>query len=133
MKRESWLQAEPESAGTARALVREAAVEQGFDGEATWDLMLATSEAVANAVIHGRACGSGEDAIRMRMQSCDDGLCVEICDCGGFDGVIEQVPLEAIGGRGLHLITAVTDVFELTPETSSTRVRFGKRRVAQAA
>ena len=58
MKRESWLPAAPESAPLARAIVRDAAAEYGLDGETTWDLMLATSEAVANAVLHGASCGN---------------------------------------------------------------------------
>ena len=85
MMRESWLTAAPESAGIARGIVREAAVEQGLDRTAMWDLMLATSEAVANAVLHGEAC-SEHGGIRLRVHGSDDGLWVEVCDCGRFGG-----------------------------------------------
>ena len=56
MLRETWLPAAPESAPVARSIVRDASTEHGLDGGAAWDLMLATSEAVANAVLHGTAC-----------------------------------------------------------------------------
>ena len=56
MKREAWLAAALESAATARAIVRDAAGEQGLDDRSIWDLMLATTEAVSNAVLHGQGC-----------------------------------------------------------------------------
>ena len=130
--RESWLTAAPESAGIARAIVREAAVEQGLDRMATWDLMLATSEAVANAVLHGEACLE-HGGIRLRVDGSDDGLWVEVCDCGRFNGRGDPVTEQSIGGRGIGIMAAVTDGFELMPDHSGTRVRFGKRRVAAAA
>jgi anti-sigma regulatory factor (Ser/Thr protein kinase) len=56
MKRESWLPAAAASAPEARAIVRDAASELRLDGSTTWDLMLATTEAFANAVEHGEPC-----------------------------------------------------------------------------
>jgi anti-sigma regulatory factor (Ser/Thr protein kinase) len=135
VKRESWLAAAPESAATARAIVREAAGEQGLDEGAVWDLMLATTEAVTNAVLHGRGCAE-TGAIRLEVQASEDGLFVEVCDCGRFSGrrePREPVPQDSLGGRGIPLMSAVTDDFELLPETGGTRVRFGKRDAAAAA
>ena len=40
---------------------------------------------------------------------------------------------DSLGGRGIPLMSAVTDDFELRPELGGTRVRFGKRCVAAAA
>ena len=135
MKRESWLDALPESAPVARGIVREAAVEHGLGGEATWDLMLATTEAIANAIVHGTACeyDGGAKGILLRVFSCDDGLCVEVCDCGEFDSELPPPSLEATHGRGIPIIAAVADHFELVPDPSRTRVRFGKRRQFAAA
>jgi anti-sigma regulatory factor (Ser/Thr protein kinase) len=130
MKRESWLAAAPESAATARAIVREAAGEQGLDDGAIWDLMLATTEAVSNAVLHGRGCDeTGE--IRLRIQTSEEGRFIEICDCGRFTRRV--VSEHSVGGRGIPIMSAVTDDFQLMPETGGTRVRFGKRLVAAAA
>ena len=50
---ETWPPAKAESAGAARSIVREAAAEAGLDGEPAWDLMVATTEAVTNAVQEG--------------------------------------------------------------------------------
>ena len=132
MERESWLAAAPESASIARAIVREAAAEQGMDDSAVWDLMLATTEAVTNAVLHGQACDE-RSAIRLRIQGSKHGLFVEVCDCGRFLRRSGPRPLDSLGGRGIPLMSAVTDDFELTPAASGTRVRFGKRVVAAAA
>jgi anti-sigma regulatory factor (Ser/Thr protein kinase) len=134
MKRESWLPAAPESAPTARAIVREAAVEHGLDGEATWDLMLATTEAVANAILHGTACDVGDGkGILLRVIPCHDGLCVEVCDCGQFDSELVPPAPDATSGRGIPIIAAVVDQFAIVPHACQTRVRFGKRRVPAAA
>ncbi len=132
MERESWLTAEPRSAAIARGIVREVAREHGLEDEAVWDLMLATTEAVANAVLHGSGCA--EDAvIRLRIRAGEDGVFVEVCDCGRFAGRAKPASRESLGGRGIPLMSAVTDDFELLPETAGTRVRFGKRGVAAAA
>jgi anti-sigma regulatory factor (Ser/Thr protein kinase) len=130
MKRESWLPATPESARLARAIVREAAAEQELDGEATWDIMLATTEAVANAILHGSAC---DDGILLCVIPCHDGLCVEVCDCGQFDSELVAPERDATSGRGIPIIAAVVDQFAIVPEACQTRVRFGKRRVPAAA
>jgi anti-sigma regulatory factor (Ser/Thr protein kinase) len=132
MKRESWLPAAPESAGTARALVREAALARGLDDGATWDLMLATTEAVSNAVLHGMACDEGP-GILLRIVAGEHGFLVEVCDCGSFDDQAESQHELATGGRGLPIIGAVTDHFEVAPEGGRTTVRFGKRVMANAA
>jgi serine/threonine-protein kinase RsbW len=133
MMRESWLPAAPESAPLARAFVHEAAVECGFDGASAWDLMLATSEAFANAIMHGTPCHDHGDGILVRVLPWDDGLCVEVCDCGQFEPKPAPSAPDAIHGRGIPLITAVVDHFELMPDGPLTRVRFAKRRALAAA
>jgi serine/threonine-protein kinase RsbW len=129
MMRESWLPAAPESAPIARAMVREAAVEQGLDGDCAWDLMLATTEAVANAIKHGKPCQDGGRGIHVRVEPWDggDGLCVEVSDCGTFEASTRPAEHDATHGRGIPIITAVVDHFELLPEGPRTRVRFAKR------
>jgi serine/threonine-protein kinase RsbW len=132
MERELWLAAAPESAAVARAIVREVAGDQGLDDSAVWDLMLATTEAVANAIRHGQVCAE-RSAIRLLIEASEDGLFVEVCDCGRFTRRIGPASVDSLGGRGIPLMCAVTDDFELSPETGGTRVRFGKRGVAAAA
>jgi serine/threonine-protein kinase RsbW len=127
MKRESWLPAAPESAAIARAIVREAAVEQGLEGQAVWELMLATSEAFANAVQHGAACDHRDGDILLRVETREDGVDVEVTDCGRFHGDPRAAPLDATRGRGIPIIDAVVDDFEVVPDPDRTRVRFSKR------
>jgi serine/threonine-protein kinase RsbW len=127
MKRESWLPAAPESAPLARAIVRDAAAEHGLDGETTWDLMLATSEAVANAVLHGSACADDGNGVLLIVEIDEDFISIEVSDCGSFDAELRPAAEDDIGGRGIPIIAALADSFELVPEPSRTRVRFGKR------
>jgi anti-sigma regulatory factor (Ser/Thr protein kinase) len=132
MKRESWLPSAPESAPLARALVRDAAAEHGLDGETTWDLMLATSEAVANAVLHGSSCGE-DHGILLIIEVDETSISIEVCDCGSFTTELRPAAQDDIGGRGIPIIAALADHFELIPEPAQTRVRFGKRLQAAAA
>jgi anti-sigma regulatory factor (Ser/Thr protein kinase) len=133
MMRESWLPAAPESALVARAIVHEAAVKLGLDGQATWELVLATSEAVSNAIRHGAPCGNGGQGILVRVFPWNDRVYVEVCDCGEFEAKQFPPGLEATHGRGIPIITAVVDYFELLPDGPGTRVRFAKRRARAAA
>ena len=123
MKRESWLPAAPESAPIARAIVRDAAAEFGLDAATTWDLVLATSEAVANAVLHGASCGNG---VKLIVEIDESAISIEVCDCGVFDTDLRPAAQDDIGGRGIPIIAALADSFELIPEAAQTRVRFGK-------
>jgi anti-sigma regulatory factor (Ser/Thr protein kinase) len=133
MMRESWLPARPESATRARAIVRQASIEQGLDDDGAWSLMLATTEAVSNAILHGRACSDGDEGILLRVFPWEDGLCVEVCDCGQFDVAPLPPAPDEPHGRGIPIITAVVDHFELTTDGPFTRVRLGKRRRPVAA
>jgi serine/threonine-protein kinase RsbW len=128
MTRESWLPANPRSAAIARAVVRDEGSARGLREEDIWDLTLATTEAVTNAVRHGTPCGDA--GFLLRVESCDDGLFVEVCDCGGEALFARPTDIGALHGRGLPLMAAVSDILELQPETDFTRVRFGKRLAA---
>jgi anti-sigma regulatory factor (Ser/Thr protein kinase) len=130
MRRELYLPAVPASAPAARALVREAAAMLGLDGRSTWELMLATTEAVANAIEHGEPCPSGEDCIGLTLEQFDAELSVEVHDCGSFNSAPAPLDHLSARGRGIPLMAAVVDRLELHPADGSTRVRFTKRRRA---
>jgi serine/threonine-protein kinase RsbW len=127
MEREIWLPARPESAPVARALVRKAASERGIDGDDVWAVMLATTEALANAIEHGGACARRGGAILLRIESRGDGICVEVRDCGEFRVPPARADGDAIRGRGIPLIAALVDRLELLPDPEQTRVRLIKR------
>jgi serine/threonine-protein kinase RsbW len=127
MTRETWLPATPAGARAARSIVREAAAEAGLEGEPAWDLMLATTEAVTNAVKHGRAWPN--DCILFVTQPCPRGVCVQVCDLGTFESALEPASLEATSGRGIQIIAALVDRLEVRSGDGRTLVRFEKHRV----
>jgi serine/threonine-protein kinase RsbW len=130
MTRKTWLPATAASARAARFIVREAASEVGLQRESTWDLMLATTEAVNNAVQHGKAWPN--DCILFVTRQCRRGLQVEVSDLGTFDSTLEPAPLDATSGRGVQIIAAVVDRLEVRSGDGGTLVRFEKHRAAFA-
>jgi serine/threonine-protein kinase RsbW len=129
--RQAWLPGTPEGAPRARAIVRETANELRLDSETTWELMLATTEAVANAVEHGKPCDAR--GIELRLELDGGRLGVEIVDCGGcFPDRPRTSKPRGHGGRGLPLMAAVTDHLEVVPDRGTTRVRFQKQVAALA-
>ena len=126
VKIESWLPAAPASATQARALVRDAASELRLDGSTTWELMLATTEAIANAVEHGEPCDPR--GIFLRLEAVDGSFDVEVRDCGGCYPVDSRSSKpDEQGGRGISIIAEIMDSLEVVPSSGLTRVRFGKR------
>lgn len=111
-------------------MVREAAAELSLDGETTWELMLATTEAVANAVEHGAPCGPAGIMVRIAAEGA--AVEVEVCDCGCFVPPRHAPSMNGDGtrGRGMPIIAAVMDRVEVLPASGTTRVRFEKRLLA---
>lgn len=124
MKREIWLPAAPASVRAARSVVWQAATEAGLDDGCTWDLMLATSEAVANAVQHGTAWPN--HCILLTTTPCARGLCIEVCNRGTLNGAPKPAALEATSGRGIQIIAAVVDRLDVENGNGQTVVRFEK-------
>jgi anti-sigma regulatory factor (Ser/Thr protein kinase) len=109
----------------ARAIVRGLASELRLDGATTWKLVLATSEAVANAVEHGGACDPR--GIFLRVETRDGRVGVEVADCGGCFQEKRSTRRRNERGRGLRIIAAIMDHFEVVPDRGATRVRFAKQ------
>jgi anti-sigma regulatory factor (Ser/Thr protein kinase) len=130
MRRETWLPATAASAGTARGIVREAAAEAGLESEPAWDLMLASTEAVANAVQHGEPWPN--DCVLFTTEPCPRGLRVEVCDLGTFDSALEPAPMDATCGRGMQIIAALVDRLEVKNGDGRTRVQFEKHRLSSS-
>jgi serine/threonine-protein kinase RsbW len=106
--------------------VREAAGALGLDDATTWELTLATTEAFANAVEHGKPCDPRGIELRLDVEA--GRLHVEVMDCGGcFPDAPRTRKPHGHGGRGLSIITAIVDRFEVVPGHGTTRVRFEKR------
>lgn len=129
VKVESWLPSAPASATEARALVRDAASRMRLDGSTTWELMLATTEAMANAIEHGQPCDAR--GIFLRVEALDGTFEVEVCDCGGcFPAESRSSKPDEQGGRGMPIIAAIMDSLEVLPSQGLTRIRFEKRLAA---
>ena len=125
MNHEAWLPPAPESARRARAIIRDVAAELHLDGPTTFDLMLATTEAFANAIQHGEPCDPR--GIRLRVESRYGGLGVEVRDCSTRTDEPRRPKLTGEGGRGMPIIAALMDDLQVSPEGDATRVRFGKQ------
>jgi anti-sigma regulatory factor (Ser/Thr protein kinase) len=130
MRRETWLPATPASAAAARRIVREAAAEVGLEGETAWDLMLASTEAVTNAVQHGKPWPN--ECVLLTTEPCPRGLRVEVCDLGTFDSTLEPASIDATCGRGMQIIVALVDRFEVRNGDGRTRVQFEKHRTSSS-
>ena len=91
----------------------------------TWDLMLATTEAVANAIEHGAACDPR--GIYLCLETRDGAIGIEVRDCGTFPPDPRSKKPDQQGGRGMPIIATIMDKLEVVPSTHITRVRFEKR------
>ncbi|MGW7455437.1 ATP-binding protein [Streptomyces sp. NPDC054787] len=78
------------------------------------DIRLCASELAANAVLHGVPQGR-----EFSVQLVRDGvlLRIEVRDSGPGIPVVQQPDVDAQGGRGLWLVTALADEFEIRDET----------------
>ncbi len=105
--------------------MRDAASELRLDGPTTWDLMLATTEAVANAVEHGKPCDPR--GIYLGVEAHDGTIGIEVRDCGCFPLELRTSKPDQQGGRGMPIIATIMDTLEVAPGSDLTRVRFEKR------
>jgi anti-sigma regulatory factor (Ser/Thr protein kinase) len=116
--------------GEIRAFLREEALRAGLPERATEDLVLAVSEACANAVLH-----SGSERIEVMWTVTDSAVEVDVRDHGRFKRRVRMPQVEGPGGYGIPLMMALTDqvvIREGTPDHPGTHVRLVKRRTASA-
>jgi anti-sigma regulatory factor (Ser/Thr protein kinase) len=110
----------------ARDFAEQAAEDFGFDSSGCYQLKLAMSEAVTNAIQHGSS--SEEDPIRLRVEAEDDTLAFYVKDTGTFAGsAVAGGNAFPETGRGLEFIRRLMDDVELRPEEDGTLLRFAKR------
>jgi serine/threonine-protein kinase RsbW len=109
----------------AREFVDEVATSFGFDEDARYDLKLAATEAVSNAIRHGAR--SSRDTVRIHAVEGDGVLTFSVSDHGSFlphtdtgDPLPEQ-------GRGLAFIAHLMDQVCIRTGEHGTVVRFSKR------
>ena len=109
------------SVARVRAAVDAVAAEHGLPAEAAFDLKVATTEALANALRHGTSEGATVDV----TLACDpDMIQVEVADHGRFRPAAGLNPER---GRGLPLMVALSDEVEFAATARGTRVRIRMR------
>ncbi|MBX5470775.1 MAG: ATP-binding protein [Thermoleophilaceae bacterium] len=117
---------DPAELARTRRFVSERAADCGLDDEARFRAALVATEAVTNAMRHGRAADGRETPIEIRCGRDGDSFVIEVGDRGTFKqrlGDPAGSPEEATSGRGLGLIERLTSSFDLETSSEGTRVR----------
>jgi len=115
------LRPDPAELAAMRDFVRSRARASGLDEAGAFDACLVATEAVTNAIRHGRGPRGGQEPIEVACGPEPHGFFVEVGDHGRF------VPKAAatgdeLGGRGLGLIKRLTQRFELGQGGPGTRL-----------
>ena len=109
----------------ARDFAERAAVEFGLPSDACYQVKLAMSEAVTNAIQHGSS--SPEDPIHIVIVEEPGALAFEVVDTGRFVPRMSRRGDMPESGRGLEFMRLLMDVVELYPGDAGTRLRLVKR------
>jgi anti-sigma regulatory factor (Ser/Thr protein kinase) len=109
----------------ARDFAERAASDFGFDGSACYDVKLAMSEAVTNAIQHGSS--SPSDKIKIIVAAEGGALVFEVLDTGRFVPRVLRRGELSESGRGLEFMRVLMDEVDLRPGRGGTLMRFVKR------
>jgi serine/threonine-protein kinase RsbW len=124
--REHAMRAEVNRLKEARDFAARAAAEFGFNEDACYQVKLAMSEAVTNAIQHGSS--SSRDPIRIVVGAEGDALVFEVLDTGRFRPRVRRRGVIPESGRGLEFMRLVMDEVDLRPGAGGTLLRLVKRR-----
>ena len=119
------LPAEPRFVHEAREFVDNAAAACGFEESARFDIRLAASEAVSNAIVHGGR--SSSRTIRISAVEEDGMLTFSVADSGAFVARVNAEDPLPERGRGLACMARVMDEVCIASGEDGTLVRFSKR------
>lgn len=125
---ERLLEIPPDTArlGEVRELVDGAALDAGFGERERFQIRLAVSEAVTNAIRHGSP-DAERDRIEVRCRAEQGGLAVYVRDRGRFGPRGDSYARSGIGGRGLAFMGTLMDEVDVRIEDSGTVLRLAKR------
>ena len=99
----------------------------GFPPDVCYQIKLAMSEAVANAIEHGST--TPDDPIRLQVVHEGDALAFYVSDGGTFiePSMVYDHDLMDERGRGLGFIELLMDDVSINPSPEGTVIRFAKR------
>jgi anti-sigma regulatory factor (Ser/Thr protein kinase) len=126
--REHSIQADLGLLKEARDFAERAAADFGLDVGACYDVKLAMSEAVTNAIQHGSS--SPQDPITIIVLAEGPSLVFEVLDTGRFVPRVMRRGELSESGRGLEFMRVLMDEVDLRPGSEGTLMRFIKRRAA---
>jgi len=124
--REHSMQADLGLLKEARDFAARAAQEFGLNEGACYDVKVAMSEAVTNAIQHGSS--SPKDPIRIAIMAEGQALVFEVLDTGRFRPRVMRRGELSESGRGLEFMRVLMDEVDLQPTKRGTLMRFIKRR-----
>jgi serine/threonine-protein kinase RsbW len=114
----------PEATRKLRAALSRVAESYDLSPEAAFELKLAATEALTNA-IKGAA---DEHSVEVAITGSPEGVDVEVTDRGVFaPSQRQEHALDSEGGRGIPLMLALVDEVEFASVGDGTRVRMRKR------
>lgn len=126
--REHSMQADLGLLKEARDFAARAAQDFGLTEGACYDVKVAMSEAVTNAIQHGSS--SPDDPIRIAIMAEGPALVFEVLDTGRFRPRVMRRGELSESGRGLEFMRVLMDEVDLRPSKGGTLMRFIKRRVS---
>jgi anti-sigma regulatory factor (Ser/Thr protein kinase) len=124
------IDANPERLGEARDWAYRAASQAGLDDADCYQIKLAVSEAVANAIEHGSQ--SRGDQIGIAAFEDNGALVFEVRDSGTFVAPLTRPTLDDESGRGLEMLSLMMDEVHISSTGDGSLLRFAKRLHAAA-
>jgi anti-sigma regulatory factor (Ser/Thr protein kinase) len=124
-RREHSIPADLNRLKEARDFGERAAEDCGLGLEARYQVKLALSEAVTNAIQHGSS--STDSPIRIYVSREAGSLVIEVVDTGRFVPRVRRHGDMPESGRGLEFMRLMMDEVDLQPGLDGTRLRLVKR------
>lgn len=118
------IDADPERLGEARDWAHRAATKAGLGEADCYQVKLAISEAVANAIQHGSP--DRGDKIGIAAFEAEGSLVFEVRDNGTFVAPMNRATIDDESGRGLELLTLMMDEVHISSTGDGSLLRFSK-------
>jgi len=112
--------AEPGALASLRRHLSRWLTERGVTGDQAYDIVLASSEAGANAIEHAYSPGDAIFAVEATLDG--DVVNITVRDTGRW-----RAPREGLGGRGLTIMRRLMDEVDLVSEADGTAVTLRRR------